>query len=170
MQEYDISPSTLFNPRFFYWDPLILVEYIKCPNINHGAPCSGHLIRHSHATRPRRIVDLEDVFWLIGPRYRCSACSPTATFQSWNLGVLRNLPEPLATEFPAHLSHRSGVSNGVFSMMQRCFQNGMGAKQFSDSLNTLHCRRYEMLEVQYLQTIIASFQKTSIQRTYDKGT
>jgi hypothetical protein len=30
----------------------------------------------------------------------------------------------------------------------------MGAKQFADTLNILHCQRHELLEVQYLQTVL----------------
>ncbi|KAK1223160.1 hypothetical protein PQX77_013965 [Marasmius sp. AFHP31] len=46
---------------------------------------------------------------------------------------MTRLPSELAEQFPAI--------------------NGMGAKQFSDSLAVMHQRRYEQLEVQYLQTI-----------------
>ncbi|KAK0496169.1 hypothetical protein EDD18DRAFT_1106046 [Armillaria luteobubalina] len=56
-------------------------------------------------------------------------------------------------QFPAHLTHHSGMSDSVLTLMRCCFQNGMGAKQFSDSLRVLHRHRYEMLEVEYLQTI-----------------
>ena len=66
---------------------------------------------------------------------------------------MKQLPRSLAMEFPTHLTHRSGVSNAVFALMRCCFQNGMGAKQFSDAINVMHRRRYDMLEVQYLQTI-----------------
>ncbi|KAK0462160.1 hypothetical protein IW261DRAFT_1428185 [Armillaria novae-zelandiae] len=73
----------------------------------------------------------------------------------------------LAGQFPAHLTHHSGMSDSVLILMQCCFQNGMGAKQFSDSLQVMHHRRYEMLEVKYLQ-IVESRAKalTSLHQTY----
>ena len=145
----DITPTILYNPRFFYWDPLLLVDHIPCPK----SYCSGKLIRHGYSKRPRGIIDFEDRFWLIGVRYKCNTCSPASTFQSWDPAVIMQLPHSLAAEFPAHLSHRSGVSTAVFAMMRCCFQNGMGAKQMSDAINVLHRRRYEMLEVQYLRMI-----------------
>jgi hypothetical protein len=53
-------PSQLYNHRWFYWDPDHLVEGgLKCPN------CGTHLHRHGF-TRPRRVVDLEAVFYMIG--------------------------------------------------------------------------------------------------------
>ncbi|KAJ7579953.1 hypothetical protein C8J56DRAFT_1058250 [Mycena floridula] len=39
--------------------------------------------------------------------------------------------------------------------MRCCFQNGVGDKQFSDNLNVVHRHHYEMLEVQYMETILA---------------
>jgi hypothetical protein len=167
----NISPTLLYNPRFFYWDPLLLVDCICCPEKD----CLGKMKRHGYSKRPRGIIDFEDRFWLVGVRYQCNTCA--TTYQSWDLRIMQNIPQSLAMEFPAHLSHRSGASTAVFAMMRTCFQNGMGAKQFSDivrsptlykqirscieaghesisdSINVLHRRRYEMLEVQYLRMI-----------------
>ena len=144
-----VSPTLLYNPRFFYWDPLLLVDHIPCPM----SGCSGHLIHHAYTKRPRGVIDLEDRFWLIGYRYRCNACRPVKTFQSWHPDVMAKLPRSLVAEFPAHLSHRSGMSTGLFAFMRCCFQNGMGARQFSDAINVMHRRKYEMLEVQYIRII-----------------
>ena len=61
-------PSQLYNYRWFYWDPDHLVEGgLKCPN------CSAHLHHHGF-TQPRRVVDLENAFYLIGQRHRCPQC------------------------------------------------------------------------------------------------
>ncbi|PBK95300.1 hypothetical protein ARMGADRAFT_795222 [Armillaria gallica] len=154
LQQRDITPSLLYNPRFFYWDPLALVDQIRC----YKSGCIGHLTRHGYWRRPRRIVDLEDAYWLMGVQYKCNCCA--VTLQSWDTRVLAKLPETLAGQFPAHLTHRSGMSDSVLTLMRCCFQNGMGAKQFSDSLRVMHRRRYEMLEVEYLQ-IIESRARTS---------
>ena len=145
----------LYNLHFFYWDPLLLVDHIPCPNRDseNGAWCSGWLTRHGYLSCPRSVVDLEDRFWLIGVCYKCNKCTPAVTFQSWEYQVLWQLPHSLSMEFPAYLTHQSGVSNSTFAMMQCCFQNGMGTKQFSDAINVMHWHWYEMLEVQYLRSI-----------------
>jgi len=58
------QPSQLYGHRWFYWDPDYLVEGgFQCPN------CRAHLHRHGF-TRPRRVVDLHDVFYMIGQRHR----------------------------------------------------------------------------------------------------
>jgi hypothetical protein len=144
-------PQSLFKARFFLWDPEPLCHGgIACPN------CSMKLRRHGHIHIPRRCVDLDGQFWIIGFRYHCPNCKPnlspglTATFQSWDNRILAVLPRELSAEFPARLSHRSGMSASVFKFMRSCFQNGMGAKQFSDALQVQHLEMYDQLTLQYL--------------------
>lgn len=147
------SPQLLFEAQFFLWDPLALHD-IPCPH------CQSSLIRGGHIRWPRRVVDLDRAFWMIGYRYRCSACfNPrtgrrgTSSFCSWDLRIVNSLPADLRTEFPARLSKRSGISLPLFNMMRSCFQNGMGAKQFSDALRVQHLRHYDVLHLQYLHFI-----------------
>jgi hypothetical protein len=147
------SPQQLHNPRFFLWDPEPLCKCIPCPN------CRTILQRHAHISHPRRVVDADSTFWIIGYRYRCQACIHpkskkfTVTFRSWDSRILAALPRSLADEFPARLSHRSGMSKTIFSWMRACFQCGMGAKQFSDALRVQHLLKYDELHLQYLHEL-----------------
>ena len=147
------SPQQLHNPRFFLWDPEPLCKGIPCPN------CRTILQRHGHISHPRRIVDVDSTFWIIGYRYRCRVCvhpkskKNTVTFRSWDSRILAVLPRALADEFPAHLSHRSGLSKTLFAWMRTCFQCGIGAKQFSDALRVQHLLKYDELYLQYLHEL-----------------
>jgi len=78
----------------------------------------------------------------------------TITFQSWDPRIVAQTEDHLKTEFPAHLSHRSGLSNDVFSWMRSCFQNGMGSKQFSDALRVQHLLKHDERHLQYLQYLM----------------
>lgn len=155
LKQCPLSPSNLYNPKFFLWDPerLCLPGGIPCPTCHHK------LHRHGSLNRPRRCIDLYQTFWLIGYRYRCPECvnpksgKKTVTFHSWDSRILAMLPPSLAAEFPARLSHRSAISNTTFGYMRSCFQNGMGAKQFSDAIRMRHLQRYDELQLQYLQSI-----------------
>ncbi|RDB16051.1 hypothetical protein Hypma_003473 [Hypsizygus marmoreus] len=153
LKRSSISPQDLLVPRFFLWDPAALCD-IPCPN------CKTKLNCHAYIPYPRRCVDLCKNFWIIGYRYRCPTCRhPTSkkytiTFQSWDSRILAKLPRSLAAEFPARLSHRSGISNVTFAMMRSAFQNGMGPKQFADALRVQHLQRYEELHVQYLHELV----------------
>ena len=156
LQEDVISPQKLYNPRFFLWDPATLCHGgIPCP------VCKTRLYRHDHIPHPRRCIDLHDTFWIIGYRYRCPECvhpvsqKHNVTFRSWDSRILAALPRSLALEFPARLSHRSAISWPAFVFMRSCFQNGMGAKQFSDALRVQHLQSYDELRLQYLRSLIS---------------
>ncbi len=146
------TPQSLYAPQFFLWDPLPLVMHgIPCPN------CRNALCRDGHIRYPRRVVDLKRSFWLIGYIYRCSVCTNpntgrkgTLTFRSWDSRILAVLPPELRAEFPARLSYRSGISVQAYELLRSCIQNGMGAKQFSDTLRVQHLRHYDQTHLQYL--------------------
>jgi hypothetical protein len=155
LQEDEISPSKLYNPQFFVWDPQALVKTIPCPR------CQFGLQRHAVISRPRRCVDLCRTFWIVGYRYRCRHCihpktgkRGTVTWRSWDCRILAVLPAPLAAEFPAYLSHRTAISKALFEWMRSCFQNGMGPKQFSDAVRVQHLLCYDELHMQYLDTLV----------------
>ncbi|KAG9223671.1 hypothetical protein CCMSSC00406_0008554 [Pleurotus cornucopiae] len=152
LQEKSISPQILYNYQFFLWDPLPLVPGgIICPNKG----CTERLWRHDHVRYPRRVVDLHSTFWIIGYRYRCPRCRhpEQVKFRSWDTRILAALPSALSAEFPAILTHRSGLSARTFNVMRSCFHNGVGTKQFSNTIRLQHLQKYDSLHLAYLQTI-----------------
>ncbi|KAJ6546376.1 hypothetical protein B0H10DRAFT_2243630 [Mycena sp. CBHHK59/15] len=150
-----LAPEKLYHAAFFLWDPAALVapNRIACPN------CKAGLTRAGHIPRPRRCVDLDQCFYIIGYRYRCPTCvnpksgKSTITFRSWDSRILKKLPRALAAAFPAMLTYRSGISENLFMFMRSCFQCGMGSKQFSDALRVRHLERYDKLHLSYLSTL-----------------
>ncbi|KAJ7165396.1 hypothetical protein C8R46DRAFT_900488 [Mycena filopes] len=149
-----LAPEKMFLPLFFLWDPEPLVATgIPCPL------CGHRLNRHGHVPRPRRCVDLDRTFWIIGYRYRCPNCvnpnsnKRTITFRSWDSRIISRLPRRLAVRFPAMLTHRSALSESLFMFMRSCFQSGMGAKQFSDALRVRHLEMFDKLQISYLWTV-----------------
>ena len=149
------TADDLYNPRLFYWAPDELLPMgISCPN------CGTRLHRHEY-TRPRRVVDLQNCFYLVGQRYLCPQCKNkksdkrTVTFNSWDPRIMKSLPPELRDEFPAYLSHRSAIAKPVFEMMRTCFQYGLGSKQFSNSLQVLHRLYFDRLHCQYLDGIVS---------------
>ncbi len=159
-------PSQLYNYRWFYWDPDHLVEGgLKCPI------CSAHLYRHGF-THPRRVVDIQNVFYMIGQRHRCPQCrhpksnEHSVTFNSWDPRIIAKLPHALAAEFPACLSHRNAIADSVLALMRTCFQYGMGSKQFSNCLQVLHHRYFDTLHAQYLDSILESKGNSDPSKTY----
>ena len=109
---------------------------------------------------PHRFVGLNETFWIIDYHYCCKECvntsrKKTVTFQSWDAKIIERLPVDLALEFPAQLSHQSGITLSAFHFKPSCFQNGIGAKHFSDSLRVWHLHRHDECHLQYMHAIQA---------------
>ncbi|KAE9398130.1 hypothetical protein BT96DRAFT_883255, partial [Gymnopus androsaceus JB14] len=154
LQKPHICPTDLFVPQFFVWDP----ESFLPKNTGIGCPeCNEKLHRNGVLNRPRRIVDIDCSFWIIGYNYRCRSCQKS--FQSWDHRILVKLPPALAAEFPAHLTWRSGLSLRALGILRSCIQNGMGAHQVAAMFRVQHLLRYDELHHQYLQTIVSQLDR-----------
>ncbi|KAG6818637.1 hypothetical protein H0H93_003273 [Arthromyces matolae] len=156
LRKQDLMPTDLFIPQFYVWDPLDALHGsgISCPN------CSRTLTRDGIVNRPRRVVDIDQCFFLIGYNYACRKASGgcESKFRSWHPRILQNLPRPLAAEFPAHLTWRSGISLRAFGIVRSSFQNGMGPNQVADMFRVQHLRHYDELRLRYLHTKISRIQ------------
>ncbi|KAG6848519.1 hypothetical protein H0H93_016335 [Arthromyces matolae] len=110
---------------------------------------------------PRRVVDLEECIFIVGYRYVCPNTECRKTFLSWSPALISALPRSLAVHFTHHLTHRSGLSDRVVSLMRSCFQRGVGPGPFAEMIQTQHIRHYEQLHLQYLETILIRSQSSS---------
>ncbi|KAG6891629.1 hypothetical protein C0992_001314 [Termitomyces sp. T32_za158] len=151
LNKQDVKPTDVFLPQFFYWDPLDLLEGsgILCPHCGHG------LTRFGPVKRPRRVVDIDACFWLIGSLYSCrksNAGGCGKVFRSWDPRILEKLPRALAAEFPAKLTWRSALSWRAFGILRSCIQHGMGAGEVAEMFRMQHLRRYDEIRLQYLHT------------------
>ena len=72
---------------------------------------------------------------------------------SWDSRILAALPKALAAEFPVVLTRRSALSSPILALQRSLFQKGLGAKQFSNILTTLHMRHFDQIHLQYLHMI-----------------
>jgi len=112
-------------------------------------------------------------FWILRYRMLCPNCihlksgKRTVTFRSWDPQILAVLTPDLTAEFPALLSHRSGISKPLFSFLRSCFQTGMGSKQFSDALRVQHLLRHDEQHLQYLQHLAAQALDGYVGKKYD---
>ncbi|KAF8996468.1 hypothetical protein BDZ89DRAFT_918852, partial [Hymenopellis radicata] len=142
----EVLPDDLFYPTFFLWDPENLLNTgIACPC------CGSKLNRGGIIKRPRRIVDIDDTFWIIGYTYECKGrCSTTKKFRCWDARIISQLPRALALQFPARLTWRSGLSLRALGVLRSCIQSGMGAHQVANMFRMQHLRRYDELRLQYL--------------------
>ena len=143
-RQQQLDPRQLYKPRVFLWLPHLL-ETVKCPD------CKEKLDSHGWPTTSaaRKVVDITDNFYIMSYRYRCVPCKKT--YMGSDESVVALLPPELAEEFPAYLSHRSGVSLQVMRLMCSTFASGMGPEPFMRMLYELHNRRHDGLELQYVK-------------------
>lgn len=87
-------------------------------------------------------------FYLMTMRYNCKG-PITHTFNGYDDGLLKQLNPNLKAQFPAVLTHRSGLSNNLVKLMRPAFQHGIGSHRFAKMLRIIHIERYDELQLQY---------------------
>ncbi|KAF8867530.1 hypothetical protein CPB84DRAFT_1859325 [Gymnopilus junonius] len=122
------SPPELYNPCIFYGIPIVFA--LRAFHVPTADPPSVVIVKSL------ALIDSK---------------KKTITFQSWDPHIFDVLLPALATEFPARLSHCSGMSSTLFEWMRSCFQNGLGSKQFSDALRVQHLLAHDHLHLQYVE-------------------
>ncbi|KAF7720604.1 hypothetical protein EC973_007053, partial [Apophysomyces ossiformis] len=131
-----LDPDMLCHPRVFLWIPHLLVEKrLRCPTCHHPLETKGYN-KNPYA---RRVIDIE------------SGCS--VTINGYDQRVMEQVPDHLASEFPAYLTHRCAISKAVGNLLRPCIQNGMGVERFRHTLQELHTLQHDRLELQYLNSV-----------------
>lgn len=117
--------------------------------------CKDALGVHGFNKKPhaRRIVDLNNCFYLMSMRYQCKNRTCGVTINGHDRRIIENLPQHLQMEFPAILTHKSGVSKVVADLLRPCVQNSLGPTCFAKMLRELHMLEHDRRELQYLSTI-----------------
>ncbi|KAJ7624250.1 hypothetical protein DFH06DRAFT_1445903 [Mycena polygramma] len=145
LSRHRLDPILLYRPRVFLWLPHFFVTKLLCPKC-------GKKLEKNGAVAPRRVTDLEDSFYIVTWAYYCrEGCQ--AYFHGWNQRLLRSLPAFLRLTFPAVLSHQSGLSHNVLDVLRVGNQHKMGPSGVRSLLLEMHTRRFNVLQLQYLETI-----------------
>ncbi|KAI0683211.1 hypothetical protein BC835DRAFT_1311178, partial [Cytidiella melzeri] len=152
-----IVPSTFYKARFFIWLPHTLGR-IPCPECKEagwygekGRPVL--LQKLGWPQGPRRVVDVNNILFIIGFRYRCGRPECKRTYLSWSPTILNVLSPFLASSFKFHLTSRCALSDQLAGLLRHCFQRGIGPSPFSDMIRKLHVRHYEQRQLEYLQAV-----------------
>lgn len=162
---HQIEPIDFYRPRFFVWLPH-LFHRIPCPACNaarrrtaSGQPVMLRIL--SWPKRPRRVVDIEHLVFIIGHRYYCGHGDCKKTYQSWSPAILNSIPAPLASQFSFHLTHRCGLSDRMVAILRASFQRGIGPHPFAEIVRRMHLRFYELRHLEYLETVRQRAQSTA---------
>ena len=140
-----------------------------CPNCKTNDRVGPHCFRNNHSGR--LIVGLEETYYCITRRYKCSACEEVAqqakaqveafakdknlkvdvevddessyTFMGWDQRVLPLLPYGKGNKFPAFLTWRAGVDKQIVKMLRPLHEGGMRPERVSDLLLELHSLKFD---------------------------
>ncbi|KAH9478811.1 Werner Syndrome-like exonuclease [Psilocybe cubensis] len=145
LSKYRFDLPTLWRPRIYVWIPHDFVKTLCCPNC--GTP-----LEKNGASRPRRIIDIEDNFYIVTWKYYCRDGCKSA-FRGWNTAIVNSLPAYLRLAFPAVLSRRSGVSTRLLRQLRVCNQHKMGPSGYRSMLLENHTFKFSQIQNQYLEAV-----------------
>ncbi|KAG6809743.1 hypothetical protein H0H92_014892 [Tricholoma furcatifolium] len=145
LASHKFDPILFYRPRIFLWLPHFFVSELRCPK------CGGVLEKNG-ALAPRRIVDVEDNFYLVSWAYYCrKGCK--LSVHGWSHRLIESLPHYLRLAFPAILSHNGGLSHKVITLLRVGNQHKMGPGGLRLLLMEMHTLRFNKLQLQYLEAI-----------------
>ena len=113
-----LQQNQSFDPWSFNWSALsdtpLLSPQARCHGRN-GVHCNGW-------TRPRRVCDLTDSWYLVGRKYACRDKDCGTHFISYDerlLALLWKTHPGIAAGLGARISHKAALSEGVMDLL-RC--------------------------------------------------
>ncbi|KAJ2920858.1 hypothetical protein H1R20_g16236, partial [Candolleomyces eurysporus] len=146
-REFNIK--NYYQPRVYLWLPHFFAAEHKltCPN------CKAETLEKNGPTPPRRVVDINDNFWIVTWQYYCrKGCK--SYFSGWSTKLLETLPRYLRLSFPAVLSRRGGLSHNVITLLRVANQHKMGPSGVRALLVEQHTLRYNQILLQYLEAVL----------------
>lgn len=82
-------------------------------------------------------------------RYICSAHCNAPSYSGLSPQIIQSLPLRFQADFPAILTHKSGISKNLAKLMRPLFQHGIGPHRFSKVLRIANTERYDEIQLQY---------------------
>ena len=151
-----LHPSSLYYPKVFIWLPEYFIgkDVITCQN----SECLYYQDKkHPMTTKcwnddpvGRRVVGLNGNYYIITKRIQCRKSRNSSTsgcgnsFNFYDPIILDQLDPGLVTEFPAFLTHRSGIDKTLMALIRAGISHRLSASAWSKILQELHVREHDM--------------------------
>ena len=163
----------LYYPRIFVWLPEFLDKSpIACqnPECQYYKDFSHPMTVKGWNDNPiaRRVVGLDQNYFIITKRIQCrknpnsdsSGCGKSLNY--YDPVVLSQLDPALAAEFPAFLTHRSGIDKTLMALIRAGLGHRLSSSAWSKVLREIHVREHDLREIKYLRTFkgILNLRKT----------
>ncbi|KAG2193902.1 hypothetical protein INT47_004150, partial [Mucor saturninus] len=88
-------------------------------------------------------------FYLLSIRFKCTKKTTVHTFMGYASEIVRQLPARIQADFPAVLTHRSGISTKIVKLLRPQFQNATGPHRMNQILRSNHTEKYDVIQFQY---------------------
>ncbi|KAI7874434.1 uncharacterized protein EV154DRAFT_569718 [Mucor mucedo] len=158
--QLELTPNVLYQPRVFLWFPHHLVSNLKCPKCS--TPTTFFVKEWNTCPRARRITDLDDSFYVMTVKYKCTNDKTPDSFNGYDKGLVQQLPRIYAKEFPAILTESSGISTRLAKLMRPLFQSGVGPQRLSKVLRVIHTEHIDELQFQYYKKMVEKLQNPTM--------
>ena len=159
-----LAPLPLYQPRVFVWLPHLLdrQSILTCQNheCSYYKDSKHPLTFKAWNDNPvaRRVVDIKDNYYILTQRMQCrkSGSGTTGCGKTMNLYdplILDQLNPGLVAEFPAFLTHRSGIDKTLMTLIRAGIAHRVSSNAWSNILRELHIRDHDIKEMKYLQAV-----------------
>ncbi|KAJ7719511.1 hypothetical protein B0H16DRAFT_1897139 [Mycena metata] len=105
----------------------------------------------NHNPVARRVVNLDSCYYILSKRIKCDSCKKSCSL--YEDKILAQLPQDLANEFPAFLTHRSGIDKTLVTLIRSGIAQGTTAHGWERILRELHVRNRDLAEQEYLHAL-----------------
>ena len=144
------SPDMFYHTKIFIFDPSIMYPEVPlcCP------ACHGHDISvKGWVDKPRRIVDVDECYYLFSRRMHCKSKKCNTYFTATDSTALSLLPTFVTAAFPCRLTKRSGVSTQVVQLLNMGADSGMGPQAVWRLLRENHTLKFQTRELLYYNIV-----------------
>ncbi|KAJ7829618.1 hypothetical protein B0H13DRAFT_2679789 [Mycena leptocephala] len=153
------GPEGLYYPPIFVWLPTLLVP----PDFNINCVFCGKDIMTDSGwnSNPvaRRVVDLDSCYYILTRRVKCRKnCQKSCNL--YNAKVLEQFPPLLRNQFPAFLTHRSGIDKRLMTLIRSTIAQGLTPNTWERVLRELHIRNHDLSHRDYLNALKAHAPQT----------
>ncbi|CAB1114336.1 unnamed protein product [Ectocarpus sp. CCAP 1310/34] len=157
-----------YQKAVLVWIPEFLfpeLQAVPCPGCGgKGAPDGWN------PKGPRRVFMEHDVAYVMGFRYKCAKCAEfnegkqeaekrKTSFNAWDAGCLRRLPEYMSKEFHFLLTKRSGIEICMVDRLADDLVHGKGFSAAAKNIRQAHTTKFMVDQLKY--TSLVNTRRTS---------
>lgn len=149
--EDGLIPNPAYLPSVFVWLPSelgegerILCTTENCTHAGHPMSTKGW----NNSPIARRVIGLSENYYILTKRLHCKGSCKT-NMNYYDPRVMKQLSPELADEFPAFLTHRSGIDKELLELIRDGMAMGVNSNMWSTMIRTAHMRKHALRELKY---------------------